>query len=102
MKGEKKIFYLVLIEMRMYGPTQGSRTLPWAKCQIFLDALFICNNINTNLNEIRYIVKYSLFQTVIFIFFNFCEKRFEKIRKRKMAQGRAPSSKELRLALMRS
>ena len=37
--------------MQMYGPRQGSRTLPWAKCQIFLEALFICNNINTNLNE---------------------------------------------------
>ena len=37
--------------MQMYGPRQGSRTLPWAKCQIFLEALFICNNVNTNLNE---------------------------------------------------
>ena len=35
----------------MYGPKQGSRTLPWAKCQIFLEALFICNNINTNVNK---------------------------------------------------
>ena len=33
----------------MYGPRQGSRTLPWTKCQIFSEALFICNNINTNL-----------------------------------------------------
>ena len=31
----------------MYGPWQGSR----AKCQIFLEPLFICNNTNTNLNE---------------------------------------------------
>ena len=31
----------------MYGP----RLLPWAKCQIFLEALFTCNNVNTNLNE---------------------------------------------------
>ena len=37
--------------MQLYGPRQGSRTLPWAKCQIFLEALFICNNINTNLNK---------------------------------------------------
>ena len=37
--------------MRMYGSKQGSRTLPWAKCQIFLEALFICNNINTNPNR---------------------------------------------------
>ena len=43
----EKIFYLVFIEMQMYGPRQGSRTLPWAKYQIFLEALFICNNINT-------------------------------------------------------
>ena len=26
-------------------------SLPWAKCQIFLKALFICNNINKNLNK---------------------------------------------------
>ena len=45
---EKKIFYLVFIEMQMYGPRQG---LPQCQCQIFLEALFICNNINTNLNE---------------------------------------------------
>ena len=37
--------------MQMYGPRQGSRALPWVKSQIFLEALFICNNINTNLNE---------------------------------------------------
>ena len=37
--------------MQMYGPRQGSRTRPWAKCHIFLEALFICNNINTNLNK---------------------------------------------------
>ena len=36
--------------MQMYG-MQGSTTLPWAKCQIFLVALFIFNNINTNLNK---------------------------------------------------
>ena len=41
--------------------------------------------------KIPYIVKLSLFQTVIFIFSNFCEKYFEKIRKRKIAQGRVPS-----------
>ena len=38
--------------MQMYGPRQDPRPLPWAihwaKCQIFLEALFICNNINTN------------------------------------------------------
>ena len=31
--------------MQMYA---GSATLPWAKYQIFLEAFFICNNINTN------------------------------------------------------
>ena len=37
--------------MQMYGPRQESRTLPWAKRQIFLEVLFISNNINTNLNK---------------------------------------------------
>ena len=50
MKGDK-FFYLVFTEMQMYGPRQGSRTLPWAKRQIFLEALFIYNNINTRLKE---------------------------------------------------
>ena len=45
------MFYLVLIKMQRYGPGQGLRTLSWAKGQIFSGALFICNNINTNLNE---------------------------------------------------
>ena len=36
---EKKIFYLVFIEMQMYGPRQGSRTLPRPKCQSFLEAV---------------------------------------------------------------
>ena len=63
-KGEK-IFYLVFIEMQMYGPKQGSN---------FLEARFICNNINTNLNKNFHTQLLSLFQTVIFIFFHFCEK----------------------------
>ena len=46
----KKIFYSVFLERQMYGP-MGSRTLPWAKCQIVLKALFICYNTNTNLNK---------------------------------------------------
>ena len=37
--------------MQMYGPRQGSRTLPCTKFQIFSEALFICNNINKNLNK---------------------------------------------------
>ena len=48
---------------------QGSRTLPWAKCQIFWEALFICNNINTNLNKIFYILlSYHSFKP-LFVFF---------------------------------
>ena len=47
----EKIFYLVFIEMQIYGPRQGSRTLPWAKCQIFLKVLFTCTYSNTNLNK---------------------------------------------------
>ena len=35
--------------MQMYGPRQGSRTLPWAKCQIFLEALFIPKQTQTPL-----------------------------------------------------
>ena len=55
--------------MQIYGSREGLRTLPWAKCHIFLEALFIWNNINTNLNKkFPYIVKLSLFQTVIFYF----------------------------------
>ena len=61
-------------EMQMYGPRHESRTLPWAKCQIFLEALFIYNNINTNLKKNPYIVQLSLFQTFMFIFLNFCKK----------------------------
>ena len=32
--------------MQLYGPRHESRTLPWAKCQIFLETLFICNDID--------------------------------------------------------
>ena len=68
--------------MQTYGPRQGSRILPLAKCQIFLEAFFICN-INTNLNK--------NFRTQYFYFSNFCTKQLKKNRKRKMAQGRVPS-----------
>ena len=77
--------------MQMYGPRQGSKTLPWAKCQTFLEALFICNNIDTNLNK-NFQHSYHSFKPS-FNFFYFCEMQFEKIRKRKMAQGRVPSPK---------
>ena len=35
----------------MYGPRQGPRLVPWAKCQFFLEKLFICNDIDKNLNQ---------------------------------------------------
>ena len=52
-KGKNLLFSVYRDEI--YGPMQGR---PWAECQIFLEA---------------YIVKLSLFETVIFIFLNFCE-----------------------------
>ena len=36
----------MFIEIQMYGPRQESRTLPWTKCQIFLETLLICNDID--------------------------------------------------------
>ena len=35
-------------EIQMYGLRQESRTLPWAKCKIFLETLFVWNNIDKN------------------------------------------------------
>ena len=46
-----KIFYFVFTEMQMYGPRDESRTVPWAKCQIFFETFFICNVIDKNLNK---------------------------------------------------
>ena len=37
--------------MQTYGPRQGSRTLPWAECQIFLEALFIPKQTQTPLTK---------------------------------------------------
>ena len=70
-KGET-IFYSVLIEIQIYG--QGSRILPWVKCQIFLEALFLCNNINSNLNKNfhTYLIYYSF--KPLFLFFQISEK----------------------------
>ena len=48
---KEKIFYLVFIEMQMFGLRHELRTLPWAKCKIFLETLFICNNIDKHLNN---------------------------------------------------
>ena len=79
-------FYLVFTEMQIYGPRHESRTVAWAKCQIFLETLFICNNIDKNLNE-----NFHSYSQTIFIFSNLCDNEFKKIRKRKMDQGRVPS-----------
>ena len=68
-KGEK-IFYLVFIEIKMYGPRQGPRPLSWAKCQNFLETIFICHSINKNLNKNFQ----TYFQTFILFFSNFCDK----------------------------
>ena len=55
--------------MQMYGPRQGSRTLRWAKYHIFLKVLFICNNINTNLNKnLHTHLNYRSFEP-LFLFF---------------------------------
>ena len=36
----------------MYGPSQESSTLPWAKFQIFLERfLYLINDIDENLNK---------------------------------------------------
>ena len=55
--------------MQTYGPRLGSRTLRWAKCKIFLEALFICNNTNKNLNKnFHTSLRYHSFKPV-FLFF---------------------------------
>ena len=63
----------------MYGPRQRSRTLLRTKCQIFLEAVFICNNINTNITKIS-IHSYHFFKP-LFSFFHISVrsslKRFE-------------------------
>ena len=58
----------------LYDERHESRTLPWVKCQIFMEILFICNNIDKNLikNFHSYLL---LFQTVIFIVLNLCDRR---------------------------
>ena len=53
----------------MYGPRQGPRPLPWAKCQIFLEVFFICNNINTNLNKIFHTQFHTYSFKPLFLFF---------------------------------
>ena len=38
-------------EMQRDGPRQEWGTLHWPECQIFLKTLFICNDIDKNLNN---------------------------------------------------
>ena len=35
--------------MQMYGQRHDSKTPPWAKCQISLETLFICDDIDKDL-----------------------------------------------------
>ena len=72
----KKIFNSVFTEMQIYGPNHEPRILPWAKCQIFLETLFIFYDIDKNLKKCPCIANLSLFQTVIFIFSNSFVKMF--------------------------
>ena len=37
--------------MQMYGVRHESMTLPWAECQIFMETVFICKNIDKDLNK---------------------------------------------------
>ena len=60
--------------MEMYGPRQEPRTLPWAKYQIFLETLFIGNDIDKNLNKkFHSYLSYHSFK-LLFLFLNFCLK----------------------------
>ena len=38
-------------DMQMYGQRHESSILPGAKCQISMQSLFICNDIDKNLNK---------------------------------------------------
>ena len=58
---EKKT-YSVFREMEMNEPRHKSKTSPWAKSHIFLDTLFICNNMEKKSKQkFLFIVKLSLF-----------------------------------------
>ena len=69
--------------MQMYGPRQGSRTLPWAKCQILLEAFFISNNINSNLNKNFHTqLSYYSFKP-LFLFFQIFASSLKKFKNKK-------------------
>ena len=48
--------------MQMYGPRQDSRTLPWAECQIFLEALFIPKQTQTLLIKRQKNLLFSIYR----------------------------------------
>ena len=56
----------------MYGPRHESRTLPWAKCQIFLETLFICNDIDKSLNRNFHSLLGCHFFKLLFLFLQTC------------------------------
>ena len=82
--------------MQMYGPRQGqgqgSWTLPWAKCQIFLKTHFIYNNITTNPNKNfhTYLSHHSFKPLFLFLKIS-ARTSLKKIQKRKMVQSKFPN-----------
>ena len=69
-------------DMQIYGLRCESRTLPWAEYLMFLETLFICNNIDKNPNNNSHSqLSYHSLKPVIFIFL-ICaissSKKFEK------------------------
>ena len=59
-------------EIQMYGPRHESRILPWAQCHIFLETLFICNDIDKNLNKnFQTYSSYHSFE-LLFLLFQIC------------------------------
>ena len=73
-------------------PREGSRTLPWAKCQIFLEVLFICNNIHTNLNKKFHTqLSYHSFKPLFLFFQISARSSLKKFENKKMVQGRVHS-----------
>ena len=50
------------------GRGRGACLVLEAKCRIFLEALFICNNINTNLNK-NFHTKLNYHSLPLFLFF---------------------------------
>ena len=67
----------------MYGPRQSPPPLPWAKCQIFLEPLFICNHININQNKnVHTYLSYHSFKPS-FLFFQISASSLKKFENEK-------------------